>query len=846
MPSHPLIRLVLAGALVARAAAAAGAQTMLCDQPVPPPAQLPPAESGPVVYVMGFCFSAQGNVSAVDAETYLFHTQLRPSRPSEGVWVPYDERARETIRDDFKQLWATSFLEDLRIEATDYLFTNGVVGKLITYHLEERERVKVIRYEGSSQLSRSAIDETLDKRNLRLRADSFLDQSVIARVKAAVRGMMADQGFANAEVTHTVTTVAGSPKQVNLTFHISEGPKLAIRDVEFVGNIAVPDDVLARVMKGNRAQNLWSFVRGGGIYNEARFAEDAQAVADYYRDHGYVRARVAQPDLRPLDDSADGTIRWIQLRVPISEGPRYRLGSLAFEGNTVVKTDALRAILNLAEGDWYSQSGIRKGLDAIREVYGALGYIEFTAFPDLRPRDSRAPSTPAPAETNDEASGSPVVDVVLLVTEGPRYAVNRITFTGNTTTHDSVIRREMRVSEGGVFDTEALKHSVRRINQLGYFKPLEGSERDVKVEKVDGRDGVVDITVRLEEENRNQLQFGAGMSAFDGLFGNLSYTTSNFMGRGESATLSAMKGARSSTYQLAFTKPYLFNRPLLGGFDLFSRKVDYLTGTGTVGYSEVRAGVNLTGGYALFPYSRLFLTYGYEVIDTAIGEEWRDLSEQAANGNALLGLYLEEGRHIESRITPSFVHNTVDNPLTPRRGRKITLNAAISGGLLRGTTNYIRPEVEGIQYFPHTSRTALGLRVNAGWLRPFGTTASLPYYLRYFLGGETQIRGVDIRTIGPTDEQNRAIGGDKFVLLNAEYYLDIARSVRALAFHDAGQAFAEGQSINLRQLRTSSGVELRVFIPMLNIPLRLIQSWNVYRDASQPSRAFNVAVGTTF
>lgn len=851
MPRHPLGPLVLACALLACDPVAAEAQATLCDQPVPPPSQLPPTDSGPVVYYMGLCFPAQGNVSTVDAETYLFHIQLRPSRPSEGAWVPFDEQARETIREDFKRLWATSFLEDLRIEATDYLFSNGVVGKLVTYHLEERERVRVITYEGGSRLSRSAIDEALDQRSISLRADSFLDPAIIARVKTVVRDLMADRGFANATVTHAVTAVAGGSKQVNLTFHISEGPKLSLRHVEFVGNRAVTDDALARVMEGNRAQNLWSFVRGEGHYNESRFAEDAQALEDYYRDRGYIRARVAPPELRPLDDSPDGATRWIQLRVPITEGPRYRLGTLTFEGNTLVTSDALRAIFDPSEGEWYSQDDIRKGLERTRDVYGAIGYIEFTAFPDLRLRDGDS-STLAPTASDDDASDPPIVDVVLHITEGSRYVVNRITITGNTTTHDSVIRREMRIVEGGVFDTEALKDTVRRVNQLGYFTPLEGSERDVTVEKVEnggtaaGQSAAVNITLRLEEQNRNQLQFGAGMSQFDGLFGSVSYTTSNFMGRGESVTLNGQKGARSSVYQLAFSKPYLFDRPLIGGVDLFSRKVDYLTGTGTVGYSEVRAGINATGGYALVPYSRMFLTYGYEVIDTAIGQEWLDLNSEAANGTPVLTPYLDEGRHIESRLTPSFVHNTVDNPFAPRRGRKITITTAISGGLLGGTTNYVRPEVEAIQYVPHTSRTALGLRLNSGWLRPFGDTATLPYYLRYFLGGETHIRGVDIRTVGPADAANRALGGDKFVLFNAEYYLDIARSVRALAFHDAGQAFLEGQPLDLRQLRTSSGVELRVFIPVLNVPLRLIQAWNVYRDAFQPARAFKVAVGTTF
>jgi outer membrane protein insertion porin family len=405
----------------------------------------------------------------------------------------------------------------------------------------------------------------------------------------------------------------------------------------------------------------------------------------------------------------------------------------------------------------------------------------------------------------------------------------------------------VQLVEGGVFNTEALKYSVRRLNQLGYFKPLEGNDKDLTVEKTAEREHAVDVTLKFEEQNRNQLTFGAGVSQFEGMFGNLAYTTTNFMGRGESLTLSAQKGVRSSAYQLSFSEPYVFGRPMTAGFDLYSRKIDYLTGVNTVGYSEVRSGFNLTGGHALFRYSRAFLTYGYEVIDTAMSNDLlNQLDSHGSVGVPVFNPFLDEGRHIESRVTPTFVHSTVDNPIFPRSGKKLQLTMPIAGGFLGGTSSYIKPEVESILYIPHTRRTAVGLRANAGWVRPYGHTQALPYYLHYFLGGEYQIRGVDIRTVGPTDEDNRALGGNKFVLFNAEYYFDVHRMVRALVFHDAGQAFADDERVDLRRMRTSSGVELRFMVPVLNVPFRLIYAWNTYRDVFQPARTFKFAVGTTF
>lgn len=813
--------------------AAEGAPPTLCEQPVAAPARLPAPGSGPLVYMLGLCFGAQGGVSAVEPATYLHHIQLRPSLPSRDEWIPYDAAAEQTMLADFRRLWSTAFLDDLTIEVTDYVFANGVVGKLVTYHMEERQRIKIVSYEGSTRIDRTKLDEQLRERGIALRLDSFLDESAIRRVKTVVHEMMAEKGFTDATVTHAVTS-AGGPKLVNIIFNISEGPRIAIRDVEFIGNRAFSDATLAGAMKENRAQGLLSFITGGGSYKETKFADDAQSVEDYYRDHGYITTRVGQPELRRLDDSADGSTRWVQLRIPVSEGARYQIGDVAFEGNGIVASEALNRIFKLRSGRPYSQKAVRDGLEKAREVYGAGGYMEFTGFPDLTPRDGNGHEPPT-------------VDVIMRVTEGAQYLVNRITFTGNTTTRDNVIRREVRLVEGGVFNTEALKYTVRRLNQLGYFKPLEGNEKDLQVEKARGRENAVDVTLKFEEQNRNQIQFGAGVSQYDGVFGNLSYTTSNFMGRGESLTLAGQKGARSSLYQVAFTEPYLFDRPLTAGLELSSRKIDYLTGANVVGYSEVRSGVNVTGGHALFQFSRVFLTYGYEVIDTAVSDDLLDsLDADEGVGVPVFNPFLDEGRHIESRITPAFVHNSVDNPFTPRSGRKLSVSLPVAGGLLGGTSNYIRPEVEGIIYIPHTRRTALGVRVNGGWIQPYGGTRVLPYYLRYFLGGEYQIRGVDIRTVGPTDAQNRALGGDKFVLFNAEYYFDVFGPVRALVFHDAGQAFAETQAIDLKHLRTSSGVELRVIVPMLNVPFRLIYAWNVYRDVFQPARAFKFAVGTTF
>jgi outer membrane protein insertion porin family len=855
-----------------------------CGTAVAPPAQLPPANSGPVVWVMGPCFMAQGNVSTVEPQTYLYYMQLRPSQPSQNIWIPYNEQAEQTIREDFHRLWNTNFLEDLRIEVTDYTFANGVVGKLVAYHLEERERVKITNYEGSKEIDRTKIEEQLRERGIELRLDSFVDEGVIRRIKTVLREMMAEKGFTNAVVDHKVTPVAGGPKLVNVTFNVSEGPKIKIRDVEFIGNTAKSDGTLQRKMKENKPKGLLGFITGGGTYQEAKFEEDADKIVEYYQNEGYVRARVGQPELKVLEDSEDGKERWVQLRIPITEGPRYRIGEFNIEGNTVVKSESLLPLFELKRGDWYSVKQVREGLRKAQEIYGSGGYMDFTGFPDLKPSDEAAaqeakvPEFLAEVETDGTNGGAPkdpTVDVTMRLTEGQQFFVNRIVFTGNTTTRDNVIRREMRLVEGGVFNTESLKYSVRRLNQLGYFEQInEQDQRAMKVDKTPGRDNAVDVTLALKEQNRNQLTFGAGVSQYEGFFGQLAFQTANFLGRGESLTVSMQAGDRAQNYQLAFTEPFLFDRNITGGFDVYKRALQYIGY-----YTQKSTGGNLMFGFPVADFSRMFVTYSYEQVrmtdlnelfidpfcfespDGCTSISLNDLSTISPEAlervrrnpfvfdSLLIG---EGGRRTVSKVTPSFVHNTIDNPIFPNAGKRLT--AAIDLAMLGGNTQFYKPRVEGIWYRRHLPRTSFGLRLQGEYIAPVGGTETLPIFEKLFMGGEYSVRGFDIRSIGPSDpETGLVLGGNKSLLFNAEYLISIANPVRLILFYDAGQVVDEGQNFAMKHFRASTGAEVRFFMPVLNVPFRLIFAHNPRREGVldnnfQPAKkfVFRFAVGSTF
>ena len=876
-------RVLLLTALVGAAASpgwaqpvqAPGGRPTICGVPVGPPANLPPADSGPVVYVLAPCFSAQGNVSTVEPQTYLFYIHLRPSQPSQNIWVRYDDQAEQTMLEDFKRLWATNFLTDLSIDVTDYVFSNGVVGKLVAYHIEERERVKIVNYEGTKQIDRAKIDEQLRMRGIEMRLDSFLDRGVIRRIEGVLREMMAEKGFTNAEVKHGVSAVAGGPKLVNVTFNISEGPKLKIRDIEFIGNTARSDRSLRKKMKENKEPNpFFGWITRGGTYKEDKYEADADLVQAYYRQEGYVRAQIGQPEVRVLQNSGDGKTRWIQLRIPVTEGPRYRVGEFGIEGNTVVKGEALRPLFAVQKGEWYNEKKVRDGLIKARELYGAGGYMEFTGFPDLKPSDEPEENVPA-ALAAPPPPGPPTVDVTMRLQEGQQYFVNRITFVGNSSTRDNVIRREMRLVEGAVFNTEALKYSVRRLNQLGYFEQInEQDQNAIKTEKTPGRDGNVDVTLTLKEQNRNQLTFGAGVSQYEGIFGQLAFQTANFLGRGESLTMSLMAGDRMQNYQLGFTEPFLFDRNITAGFDVYKRALQFIGY-----YTQKSTGGNLMMGFPVADFSRMFVSYAYEAVRmTDLNEAFLDpsciFSEAGCSTVSLTDLStispdaLESirrnpfvfdslllgagGRRTVSKIIPSFVHNTVDNPIFPNTGQRLTLSIDLA--MLGGNTQYYKPRVEAVRLWRHTSRTSVGVRGQFEFIAPIRNTRTLPIFEKLFLGGEYSVRGYDIRSIGPSDPYTGLVlGGNKSLLLNGEYLFSIVSQVRLIFFYDAGQVADDRDSFAFDKFRTSTGAEVRFFMPLLNVPFRLIFSANPQREgvldnSLRPAKSFTFrfAVGSTF
>ena len=877
-------RTLLTAAVVMTATLALPALAHAQVEPCPEPANLPPTDSPLLIRCMSIV-AHPVNELIVPGETYEYHIKTPQTSSANKIFVPYSE---SSLIADFNSLFRTGFLDNLWIEVIDEPYPNGVKAKHIVFHLEERSRVKAVDYvpknpKDKLKVEVSKIESTLKERNIEVRLDSFVDESTMRRVKGVIRELYSGEGYNDASVETTMTEVAGGPKLVNLEFTIDSGPKVQIREVAFDGNKAFADGKLEGQMKENKPKGALGMITGGGTFKEDKFADDASLVEDYYKDHGYVRVQVGAPQIEKIEDSKDGKTRWVRLRIPVDEGEKYKVGKIEITGDETIKHELIRPLFKLREGDEYSLKKMRKGIEKSKEIYGTFGFWQWQpepelTFPGLNPETGR-PDGPDPVP--------PVVNISIKMVEGKQAFVNRITFTGNTNTHDSVIRREMRVAEGGVFNTEALKESVRRLNQLGYFKAFEGKEEEMQVTPTPGTDNQVDIKLKFEEQNRNQISFGAGVSQFDGFFGQLSYQTSNFLGRGETMGVSLQKGSQAKQYQVSFSEPYLFDRPITAGVDVFSREYIF-----PLQYTQDSTGMNTVLGIPLADYTRLFLGYSYEEV-RVFNINPAYLTPAALDSSPFLrdSLLIDQfGKRRVSKVSPSVIFNTVNQPIFPSRGTRYTTSLDVAG--LGGNTQYVQSRAEGIWFHPVTARTSFGIRAEANYIRPYGATTTLPIFEKLFLGGEYSVRGFDIRSIGPRDPATGVVtGGNKTLTFNAEYYLNLFGQVRLVGFFDAGQVRDVGESFRWKDpvtrqdgpplpplidpfsnggliipdsikttvvgqtnaFKTSTGFEVRFFMPVLNVPFRLIGAYNPSRAGvlnnnlqPTPKYTFRFAVGTTF
>ena len=664
-----------------------------------------------------------------------------------------------SIERDFHSLWNTGYFEDLRIERED-----TEKGIILDVFVREKPSIREINYKGLNSVSVSDVLDRFKKEKVGLSVDSQYDPTRIKAAETVIKQMLAEHGHQFATVKTDVKTIPPASVQVN--FNIKEGPVVKVGKITFVGNRHISSTDLRRSMKNLKPIGIpYSLIFEdlfARTYDASKLEEDTERVRQAYRDKGYAEAAVEDPKTQVRDE---GGLNWftfrprkgkrIDIQLTIEEGGRYRLGSITFTGNKhITNVKALRATFPIKDGDWFNATEIGKGLDNLKKAYGSLGYINFGAVPTVKTDDQKK-----------------TVSLNIDIDEGKQFFVSRIEFQGNTITRDRVIRRELLLNEGSVYNSQLWQYSLLRLNQLEYFEPLKVDQDTTAIQNADN--GTVELLLKVKEKGKNSIGLNGGVSGYNGAFLGVNYQTNNFLGLGETLSLQANLGSVQRTFLFGFTQPYIHNRPINVGFQVYNNHQDYnaarnyLTSAGesaslttaqkslTQNYNVGSNGLNFSVMYPLRrnAFQRVGFTYSYSRSDiSAFSAASQTFFQSIAfrsgiqGSNPLVGI-------VNSAVGFSYSYDTVSDPVRPRGGKDISLYVQLSG--LWGDVRYVNPAVAYKRFIPmhyltpsSTGHNVLGIRTQLSYIR--GITGDVaPPNQRIYGGGEMDVRGFDVRSIGP-------------------------------------------------------------------------------------------------
>jgi outer membrane protein insertion porin family len=771
--------------------------------------------------------SLQGT-QALSEETLLFYLGIQ-------IGQPLDEAL---LNNKIKELWDRSLVDDIRVDAEPV----GDKGVKLVIVVKERPILRSVSYEGLKRISKTDIQDKLSTQRIRVREGEPMSLGELQRVKGLIEQLYADKGYRFAQAKYTVTDIGPNEKKV--VFTVDEGNRVRIEDLEFEGNTVFNDLHLRYVMRNTKQSGPVTRILKKDIYDPAKLQEDLDRIRKLYKAWGYKNVVIGDPRvevkaLRPQAAALKDQKRRMFLTIPIEEGERWKFGEVSIEGNKIYTDQALLRAFRNKPDSWLRQKLIDDGVKAVSDVYHNTGYIYAQVETELVEKPNR------------------VADLIIHIAEGDQFKVGRIEFEGNSRTMDKVLRRELRLYEGGLVNIAAIRNSVLKVNQLGYFKLNEEDPVDINT---NSEKKEVNLTFKGDESDRTELQFGGGWSELDGFFGQFSVNTKNFLGRGEQVGMSFQSGRYRDYFDLSYFVPWFLDKPQSIGARAFKQYIDY--GFDTYDQRLIRdsRGAVLTYGRNFRLFQSASISYNrsdYDDKTTYVVPALLPTDPVPGPNDPKPGDTVVARAQINnSSLRPVYLIDSRDNPFEPTRGQRLSLAVEYAGGFLGGNNNFWRPEVAYSLFLPTTdypARQLVAVNAEAGLIEPFGGTP-IPTLERFYLGGENSIRGHRFRSIflrkpngDPVkDSIGTILGGDKYAQLNLEYHFILGGPFRLLLFADGGNVYGEGSSFDLSRLRYTAGAELRVLIPVFGAPLRFIYAQNLNAKPGDSFENFQFSIGTSF
>ena len=744
----------------------------------------------------------------------------------------------QVVERDFNSLWNTGYFDNIQIERVD---SPKCVQLVIV--VSEKPTIRDINYKGLNAVTVSDVLERFKKAKVAVSVESQYDPTKMARAVVVLKDLLAEHGHQFATVTPEIKKIP--PAGVSILFVVKEGPTVKVGKIAFQGNDNLSDRTLRGAMKNLRPIGIPNSIILENLFartfDASKLDEDTERVRAAYQDRGYFKAQTGEPTTHVRDAGGLNpfTLRpskgkRIDILIPIEEGERYRLAGITFTGNkNAPNVKALRAQFAQKDGEWFNRTLFSKGLDQLRKSYGSLGYINMVGNP---------------VPTVDDAKKTITLNID--IDEGKPFLVSRIEFQGNTITRDKVIRRELLLEEGSRYNSQLWELSILRLNQLNYFETLKVDQDSESRQNTD--DGTVDLLLKLKEKGKNSIGLNGGISGLSGTFIGLNYETNNFLGLGETLSVQANIGDLSRTISFGFTEPYLRDKPVSVGAQVFATKYDFnpsksQSTTGAVGnlsqaqqslltnYNTSTTGLTLSASeplrhvWAKTGVTRVGMSYSLSRSTvTAFNQNTTNVFQSLAFRSGVAGQNQLNGI-ITSVVTPSFSFSSLDRAVGPHRGKDFNVAVQVAG--IGGNVKYISPVVSYRQFFPirglkinREGHNVLGYRIQFAHTTGFAGEVAPPTH-RFYSGGEQDLRGFDTRSVGPyTFIPNKieftlnnpdgtavplnpanpalgnvviplpiyrmvSIGGDTQLVTNLEYRIPIVSQVTFAFFTDFGMTF---------------------------------------------------------
>ncbi len=698
------------------------------------------------------------------------------------VGQPYSEQA---VEEDIRSLYSTGTLANVRMFGEP--FQDGVK---VTVLLQGRPIVSEVLIEGAQQISQSRV-----RREVGVKPGMSLSEEKIEDDRRKVLKLYQDRNYSDVDVQYKIEDLPDNKARV--IYSITEGPKLIVNKITFIGNYSVKEKDLRGAMK-TKVRNLLFYFNKSGRLTSSQLDEDKVSLRLLYQNRGFADAQITDISTQEMPNRKDG----VEVIVTIQEGIQYRVNKITLEGVNIVPQDQIFGILSMREGSLFTPSaplpgppgstprtgGLVGDLNEIRKFYGQRGYIDVTPIPQVTP------------------AGEGAVDINYKVDEGVQSYVNLINIQGNSRTQDRVIRRELAIKPGEVYDTTLVDVSKARLDNLQYFSNITLSPADTVVP------GRKDLNVIVEEKRTGSFNFGAGFSTIDSLIGFAELQQTNFdlfnwpqfTGGGQRFRIRLQYGLQRQDYVISLTEPWFLGYKLSAGVEGYYREANFLSAV----YNQSNLGVAFNFRKPITNFLSADAEYRVEQI--------KIFDVDTDN----VGQFIEDsaGTYTRSSITGGLVWDTRDDLRLTRRGEYIRLGGFLAGGFLGGTVQDTGITLDASKYILLPWDTILTLKGQLGVVDTWGgatnTNLGVPIFDRLYLGGANNMRGFDYRDVGPKDEDGNPIGGNTLAYGTIEYSFPIIERIRGSLFTDWGFVNAESGDFSADNLNADFGVGLRVELPI--------------------------------